>query len=111
MKTDKNNTHEHEREIIFSRTLKAGKRIYYIDVKKNRADELYLCITESKRQKSGDDEYPTVNYEKHKIFLFPEDFRKFTSSLQEATQYIEEQQGECAQRKEFPSEIQIDIEF
>lgn len=111
MKTEQNNTFEDERDILFSRTIKAGKRVYYIDVKKNRTGEMYLCITESKRQKAGDDEFPTINYEKHKIFLFPEDFQKFTNSLQEATQYIEQQQGEPTPRKEFPREIQIDIDF
>ncbi|MBR4405141.1 MAG: DUF3276 family protein [Bacteroidaceae bacterium] len=111
MKTEQKNIHEDERDIIFSRTVKAGNRIYYIDVKKNRVGELYLCITESKRQKGGDSEYPSVSYEKHKIFLFPEDFKKFTDNLQEATRYIEEQQGHATPRKEFPSEIQIDIEF
>ena len=45
MKTDKNNTHEHEREIIFSRTVNAGKRTDNIYVKKNRADDQYLCLT------------------------------------------------------------------
>jgi hypothetical protein len=111
MKTEQKNIHEDERDIIYSRTVKAGNRIYYIDVKKNRAGELYLCITESKRQKGGDGDYPSVSYEKHKIFLFPEDFKKFTDNLQEATRYIEEQQGNATPRKAFPSEIQIDIEF
>ncbi len=111
MKTDKNHTQEDELDIIFNRTVKAGKRMYYIDVKRNRANELYLCITESKRQKGGDDEFPAVSYEKHKIFLFPEDFKKFTTSLREATEYIESQQGESAPRKELPTEIKIDIDF
>lgn len=111
MKTDKNKAHGTEQDIIFSRVVKAGKRIYYIDVKKNHSDELYLCITESKREKKVNDDYPTISYEKHRIFLFREDFKKFIANLQEAAQYIEGEQGEAAPRKEFPSEIQIDIDF
>ena len=45
----KRNDDVRDREIVFSRTIKAGKRIYYVDVKRNRKDELYLAITESKR--------------------------------------------------------------
>lgn len=111
MKTDKNVAYEDEKEIIFSRTVKAGKRIYYIDVKRNRTGELYLCITESKRQKAEGDELAAVNFEKHKIFLFQEDFAKFTDCLQEATQYIESMQGKAVPRKEYPTEVHIDIDF
>ena len=67
MKTEQKNIHEDERDIIYSRTVKAGNRIYYIDVKKNRAGELYLCITESKRQKGGAGESPTSSSAQRKI--------------------------------------------
>ena len=102
MKTEQKNIHEDERDIIYSRTVKAGNRIYYIDVKKNRAGELYLCITESKRQKGGDGDYPSVSYEKHKIFLYREDFQKFQDSLTEAMKFIVEEQGNAEPRSEKP---------
>ena len=65
---------DNEKEIVFSQAIKAGKRIYYIDVKKNRKDEMYLSITESKKVVSGEGDDATVTFEKHKIFLYREDF-------------------------------------
>ena len=65
---------ENEKEIVFSKTVKAGKRIYYVDVKRNKKGELFLAITESKKIVSNDEESPSVNFEKHKIFLYHVDF-------------------------------------
>ncbi|BCI62455.1 MULTISPECIES: DUF3276 family protein [Bacteroidales] len=79
-----------ENDIIFSKALKAGKRIYYLDVKKNRKDELFLAITESKKIVTGSTETPSVQFEKHKIFLYKEDFEKFVTGLTEAIQFIKE---------------------
>ena len=79
-----------ENDIIFSKALKAGKRIYYLDVKKNRKDELFLAITESKNIVTGSTETPSVQFEKHKIFLYKEDFEKFVTGLTEAIQFIKE---------------------
>lgn len=99
-------------EIIFSKAVKAGKRIYYMDVKSSRTGEMYLSITESKKVTSGDIDNPTVNFEKHKIFLYKEDFEKFLGSLHETVDYIEEHQGKAEPREEFGSdEIKIDVEF
>ena len=85
----KNNTPERkEKDIIFSKAIKAGKRIYYLDVKKNKKDELFLAITESKKIVSGTFDAPTVQFEKHKIFLYQEDFEKFVSGLNETLQFI-----------------------
>ena len=81
-----------ENEIIFSRSVKAGKRIYYIDVKQDRNSELYLSITESKRIKEGDEETRPV-FEKHKIFLYREDMSKFLSALPAAADYALENGG------------------
>ena len=64
-----------EPEIVYSRSVKAGKRIYYLDVRKARNEDLYLCITESKKRQ-GEDEFP--QFEKHKLFLYKEDFAHFT---------------------------------
>ncbi len=83
-----------DKEIVFSQTVKAGKRIYYLDVKRNRKDELFLAITESKRKTGGDDGDAQVSFEKHKIFLYHEDFDRFMQSLNTAVNYIKESQPE-----------------
>lgn len=75
-------------EIVFSKAVKAGKRIYYFDVKKNRSGEYYLAITESKKRVSAENE--AVSFEKHKIFLYKEDFAKFADGLGEVTAVINE---------------------
>jgi hypothetical protein len=87
----KNNTRSDNREsdIIFSKTVTAGKRIYYLDVKKNRRDELFLAITESKKVFKEDLSQP-VFFEKHKIFLYKEDFDKFSFALNETLSFIKE---------------------
>ena len=113
-----------DKEIVFSKAIKAGKRIYYLDVKKNRKDEMFLAITESKKIISGEGDDSQVSFEKHKIFLYKEDFAKFMDGLQQAIEYIAEEQGLPEPRpeeKEAPaeeaseslseSEIKIDIDF
>ena len=75
-----------DNEILFSRTVKAGKRVYYIDVKRDRRDAYYLAITESKRVKEGSLEERPV-FEKHKIFLYREDMEKFMAAITAATDY------------------------
>ncbi|MDR1763698.1 MAG: PUR family DNA/RNA-binding protein [Dysgonamonadaceae bacterium] len=75
-----------EIDIVFSKTINAGKRIYYIDVKQNRKGELYLSITESKKVTS--DDLQTVRFEKFKIFLYKEDLDKFSNALGETIDYI-----------------------
>lgn len=75
-----------EQEIVYSKSVKAGKRIYYLDVKKSRNNDLFLAITESKKKFS--DEEGSVSYEKHKIFLYKEDFEKFTDALDEILDFI-----------------------
>lgn len=89
----KSTTENGDKEIIFSKAVKAGKRIYYLDVKKNRKDEMYVAITESKKVVAGEGENPQVSFEKHKIFLYKEDFGKFMHGLQQVIEYIEEEQG------------------
>lgn len=84
----KSSTNAIDRDIVFSKSIKAGKRIYYLDVKKNRKDELFLAITESKKVVNGDGESAQVNFEKHKIFLYKEDFEKFLNGLNEAIEFI-----------------------
>jgi len=113
MKEYSNRIGSPEKDILFSRSIKAGKRIYYIDVKQNSHNEMYLSLTESKRIVSGDADMPQFSYEKHKIFVYPEDFEKFTNGITDAMKYIFDQQGEFEQRPEADNhEIQLDdIEF
>lgn len=75
-------------DILFSRSIKAGKRVYYVDVKRDRHGENYLSITESKRIKDGTDEERPV-FEKHKIFLYREDMDRFVQAFQEAVGYVQ----------------------
>ena len=81
-----------DKEIVFSKSIKAGKRIYYLDVKKNRKDEMFLAITESKKVVTGEGEDAQVSFEKHKIFLYREDFEKFMNGLNEAINFINQKE-------------------
>ncbi len=100
------------KEIVFSRIVKAGKRIYYVDVKRAKTGELYLSITESKKVVNGEGDDVQVNFEKHKIFVYKEDFDKFKASVVEAVAFIEEQQGKAEPRvDEDGSNIKINLEF
>ncbi len=87
-----------EPEIVYSRSVKAGKRIYYLDVKKARNEDLYLCITESKRKQGMEDEVP--QFEKHKVFLYKEDFAHFTEGLEDVINYVKGQVGPIEEREE-----------
>lgn len=78
----------HDQEEIYSQRIKAGKRTYFFDVKATRGQDFYLTITESKRRLRDDD---TFSYEKHKIFLYKEDFVKFVDALQDAVDYVREE--------------------
>ena len=91
-----------EPEIVFSRSVKAGKRIYYLDVRKARNEDLYLCITESKRRQTEGEEAPS--FEKHKLFLYKEDFAHFTEGLNEVIGYIRDQLGTIEERPEWTPE-------
>jgi hypothetical protein len=75
------------REEIFSRAVRAGKRTYFFDVKATKSDEQYLTITESKKRFSNDQ--GKFLYEKHKLFLYKEDFEKFAAGLNAAIEFIE----------------------
>ncbi len=75
-----------DQEIVYSRAIKAGKRIYYLDVKRNRKDDLFLAITESKKKVTGED--AQVSFEKHKIFLYKEDFAKFKEGIDDVIAFV-----------------------
>ncbi|HCY42627.1 MAG TPA: DNA-binding protein [Prolixibacteraceae bacterium] len=79
------------REEIYSKAVRAGKRTYFFDVKSTRRDEFYLTITESKKRFEQDGSF---HFEKHKIFLYKEDFEKFIDGLQEVISYIDQNQLE-----------------
>lgn len=98
-----------DNEIIYSKAIKAGKRIYYLDVKKSRNDDLFLAITESKKKVVGFEEDAQVTYEKHKIFLYKEDFDKFMEGLEDVVSFIKREQGEAPQR-EYKSAETIETE-
>ncbi|MBL7924667.1 MAG: DUF3276 family protein, partial [Bacteroidia bacterium] len=70
----------------FSKRVRAGKRTYYFDVKATRGNDYYITITESKRKPGESEDRPF--FEKHKLFLYKEDFEKFTDGLQEALGFI-----------------------
>lgn len=116
-----------DKEILYSKAIKAGKRIYYLDVKKNLKDDLFLAVTESKKvqPKNG----TQVSFEKHKIFLYKEDFEKFMEGMQDVISYIKssnlkksaEEVVESEEEETIPNDspeedmssgdIKLDIEF
>ncbi len=85
---------DNEKDIVYSQAIKAGKRIYYLDVKRNRKGELFLAITESKKIATGEGPDTPYTFEKHKIFLYQEDFTKFIGALSKAIGYIQKNQIE-----------------
>ena len=74
-----------ENQEIFSRAVRAGKRTYFFDVKATRRNDYYLTITESKKRFHKDGRF---FFEKHKVFLYKEDFDKFSEGLSEVISYI-----------------------
>ncbi len=75
----------YERQDIFSKAVRAGKRTYFFDVKATRRNDYYLTITESKKRFNHEGK---PFFEKHKIFLYKEDFEKFSDGLTEVIEYI-----------------------
>ena len=84
---DYDGAHAQERsgEDIYSKPVRAGKRTYFFDVKATKGNDYYLTITESKRKVDHNGQYA---YDKHKIFLYKEDFEKFAEGLEEVIKYI-----------------------
>ena len=75
-----------EKEEVFTKVVRAGKRTYFFDVKSTRHEDLYLTITESKKRPGKEGK---MFYEKHKIFLYKEDFEKFSEGLREAITFAD----------------------
>jgi hypothetical protein len=85
-RNDKNQiAEESEHREIFSRAVRAGKRTYFFDVKATRRNDYFLTITESKKRFQKDGRF---FFEKHKIFLYKEDFEKFADGFQEVIEFI-----------------------
>jgi hypothetical protein len=80
-----------EKEEIFSKVLRAGRRTYFFDVRATKADDYYITITESKKFTEEDGSF---HFKKHKIYLYKEDFAAFTEILGDMTSYVLNHKGE-----------------
>ena len=80
-----------DREEIFSKVLRAGRRTYFFDVRSTKAGDYYLTLTESKKFTNDDGSF---HYKKHKIYLYKEDFSEFSNILNEMTDYIINEKGD-----------------
>jgi len=83
-----------EREEVFSKKVRAGKRTYFFDVKATRSNDYYVTITESKKR------FEDGQFIKHKIFLYKEDFEKFAEGLSDVVEYIKSNQEVIEKRYE-----------
>ena len=100
------NAQERLGEDVWSKPVRAGKRTYFFDVKATKGNDYYLTITESKRKVDANGHF---TYDKHKIFLYKEDFDKFSEGLQEVLEYIRTQ---CLGSQDSSSgETFTDVEF
>lgn len=90
----------HDKEEIFSRAVRAGKRTYFFDVKATRNNEYYLTITESKKKFDRNGKF---HFEKHKLFLYKEDFEKFLNGATEVIDFIQREQP-YTPREEYESQ-------
>ncbi|RAK25189.1 uncharacterized protein DUF3276 [Flavobacterium aquaticum] len=98
-----------EKEDIFSKVLRAGRRTYFFDVRATKADDYYITITESKKFTEEDGSF---HFKKHKIYLYKEDFAAFREILDEMTDFVLDQKGEEViserHQKDFKREIYAD---
>lgn len=98
-----------EKEEIFSKVLRAGRRTYFFDVRATKAGDYYLTITESKKFTNDDGSF---HYKKHKIYLYKEDFSEFNEILKEMTDYVIDEKGDEViserHQKDFKKEDTID---
>ena len=98
-----------EKNEILSRAVRAGKRTYFFDVKATKSDEKYLTITESKRKFNADN--GNFYYEKHKLFLYKEDFDKFKNALAAILNFIETGEMPDAALFETENKSSINLDF
>lgn len=97
-----NEEKKRQRDEIFSKAVRAGKRTYFFDVKATRRNDYYLTITESKKRFDQNGRY---HFEKHKLFLYKEDFEKFAEGLTEVVDYIKSNQPET-----IAEDVEMDVE-
>jgi hypothetical protein len=93
---------EQPREEIHSKVVRAGKRTYFFDVKATRRNDYYLTITESKKRFNREGKF---FYEKHKLFLYKEDFDKFSDSLREVIEFIREANPQPIEPEDLPENV------
>ncbi len=98
---------KNDREELFSKPVRAGKRTYFFDVKSTKGNDYYLTITESKKRFGDDGKF---FYEKHKIFLYKEDFEKFIEGLNETLDYIKENSPELPPAEENNTSSEVNFE-
>ncbi|WP_304198497.1 PUR family DNA/RNA-binding protein [Flavobacterium alvei] len=98
-----------EKEEIFSKVLRAGRRTYFFDVRATKAEDYYITITESKKFTEADGSF---HFKKHKIYLYKEDFVAFAEILEEMTSYVLNHKGEEViserHQKDFKKEYDFD---
>ena len=95
---------DRDRGEIFSRAVRAGKRTYFFDVKTTVGEEYYITITESKRRFNN--EQGKFFYEKHKLFLYKEDFDKFSNGLSDVIEFI--RTGQAPERLEIMADTLVE---
>jgi hypothetical protein len=98
------NKQDRQRDEVYSKKVRAGKRTYFFDVKATRGNDYYLIITESKRA------FEDGQYVKHKIFLYKEDFNKFISGLNEAVNHVKDELMPDYDFEQFDRQDQEDID-
>ncbi|MFO7842236.1 MAG: DUF3276 family protein [Bacteroidales bacterium] len=107
-KNENNNEQTNKgRDEIFSKVVRAGKRTYFLDVKTTRRNDYYLTITESKKRFNRDGRH---YFEKHKVFLYKEDFDKFTENLQEVIEFIKNAVQNQENESFEPAEVNAEID-
>jgi len=89
---------------VFSKSIRAGKRTYFFDIKATRGNDFYLTLTESKKnQLEG-----KSSFQKHKLFLYKEDFDKFIEGLQEVIEKARELQAKHTEEVVSVSDISFE---
>ncbi|WP_299523063.1 PUR family DNA/RNA-binding protein [Winogradskyella sp.] len=97
-----------DKEEIYSKVLRAGRRTYFFDVRATKAGDYYLTITESKKFTNDDGSF---HYKKHKIYLYKEDFSEFREILSEMTDYIIREKGEEVISERHQKDFKRDDDF
>ncbi|MBC2846134.1 PUR family DNA/RNA-binding protein [Winogradskyella flava] len=97
-----------DKEEIYSKVLRAGRRTYFFDVRATKAGDYYLTITESKKFTNDDGSF---HYKKHKIYLYKEDFSEFREILAEMTDYIITEKGEEVISERHQKDFKRDDDF